>query len=77
MHILVVEDEEKLAEALSKGLIKSGYAVDIVGNGEKAFNRITLNHIDYDLVVLDLMLPGMDGLAITRGMRERNINTRY
>jgi len=75
MRILIVEDEEKLAETLKAGLVRKGYAVDIITNGEKAFSRISLNHIDYDLVILDLMLPGMDGLAITRGMREKNIMT--
>ena len=73
MRILVVEDEEKLAIGLQTGLIKSGYAVDIVTNGEEAFNRISLNHTDYDLIVLDLMLPGMDGATITKSLRERNI----
>jgi len=75
MRLLVVEDEEKLAEALKIGLTKKGYAVDTLGNGRKAFDRIALNHIDYDLIVLDLMLPDMDGLAITQSMREHNINT--
>lgn len=75
MRILVVEDEEKLADALNAGLSKSGYAVDTIGNGEKAFKRISLNHMDYDLIILDLMLPDMDGLLITKGMRERNITT--
>ena len=75
MRILVVEDEEKLAKGLPAGLEKNGYAVDIIGNGEKAFNRLSLNHIDYDLVILDLMLPGMDGFSITKALRERNITT--
>ncbi len=75
MRILVVEDEEKLAEALSQGLTKKGYAVDTIGNGQKAFDRIALNHIDYDLIVLDLMLPDMDGLMITKKMREGDITT--
>lgn len=75
MRILVVEDEEKLAESLKEGLEKNGYAVDIILNGEKAFNRISLNHADYDLVMLDLMLPDMDGLAITKGLRSVNITT--
>ena len=73
MRIFIVEDEEKLAEALSIGLTKNGYAVDWLSNGQKAFNRISLNHIDYDLVILDLMLPDMDGLSITKSLREQNI----
>ena len=75
MRILLVEDEEKLALALKAGLEKKGYAVDIVMNGRKAFDRISLNHMDYDIIVLDLMLPDMDGLAITKAMRELNITT--
>lgn len=73
MRILVVEDEEKLAEGLKAGLSKKGYAVDVLGNGEKAFKRIAMNHIDYDLIILDLMLPGYDGLSITKGIREIDI----
>src|SRR3989344_446317 len=75
MRILVVEDETKLAEALKTGLIGLGYAVDIIGDGGKAINRISVNHIDYDLFILDLMLPTMDGLSITKKMRDQNITT--
>lgn len=75
MRILIVEDEDKLAKALKLGLTKKGYAVDTIGNGKKAFDRISLNHMDYDLIILDLMLPDMDGLSITRSLRERNITT--
>lgn len=74
MRIILVEDETKLADALAQGLTQKGYAVDVVNDGEKAFKRITLNHVDYDLIVLDLMLPGMDGATITKEIRERNIN---
>ncbi len=73
MRILIVEDEEKLAQGLKKGLEKKGYAVDIITNGKKAFDRLSLNHMDYDLVVLDLMLPDMDGFSITKGLREMEI----
>jgi two-component system OmpR family response regulator len=75
MRILLVEDEEKLAQALVQGLSKKGYAVDMVTDGEKAMKRIALNHMDYDLVVLDLMLPSMDGISITKTMRETGITT--
>lgn len=75
MRILLVEDEEKLAKAVVQGLTKKGYAVDYILDGEKAMKRIALNHMDYDLVVLDLMLPGMDGLAICKKMRESAITT--
>jgi DNA-binding response OmpR family regulator len=75
MRILLVEDEEKLAKAVVQGLTKKGYAVDYILDGEKAMKRIALNHMDYDLVVLDLMLPGLDGLSICKKMRESNITT--
>ncbi len=75
MRILLVEDEEKLAKALKVGLTKKGYAVDTIDDGDKAMRRISLNHMDYDLIILDLMLPGMDGIAITAQMRENSIIT--
>ncbi len=75
MRILLVEDEENLAKALVQGLSKKGYAVDYITDGDKAMKRISLNHIDYDLVILDLMLPGMDGLTICNKMRENAITT--
>ena len=75
MRILVVEDEEKLAQSLKTGLEKNGYAVDVLTNGGEAFKRISLNHIDYDLIILDLMLPDMDGFSITKTLRARNITT--
>ena len=73
MRILVIEDEEKLADALQRGLTQKGYAVDTVSDGEKGLNRISLHRSDYDLVILDLMLPTMDGFEICREMRARDI----
>lgn len=75
MRILIVEDEEKLAQGLREGLESHGYAVDTIGNGAKAFSRIIVNHIDYDLILLDLTLPDMGGLEITKGIRSRDITT--
>jgi len=75
MRIILVEDEEKLANALKDGLTKKGYAVDIVDRGDKALDRIALNHVDYDLVILDLMLPGLSGEEICRKLREGNVTT--
>lgn len=75
MRILLVEDEEMLAKALVTGLSKKGYAVDYITDGEKAMRRIYLNHMDYDLIILDLMLPNMDGLTICKNMRDTNITT--
>ncbi len=75
MKILVVEDEEKLAEALARGLRGRGYTVDIVSDGVQAFERIKLHHDNYNIVILDLMLPGMDGATICSNVRALNIAT--
>lgn len=75
MRILIVEDEEKLAVSLKKGLEKEGYAVDYIMDGESGERRIVINHKDYDLVILDLMLPGKDGFQICRSVREQHITT--
>ncbi len=75
MHVLIVEDEEKLALALKKGLEMKGYAVDWLSDPEKAKTRIILYQNEYDLVILDLMLPGMDGAEITKQVRSENVTT--
>lgn len=62
MRLLVVEDEEDMQEALCYGLRKRGYAVDASGDGADAAELCRIN--DYDLVVLDLNLPGLDGLEV-------------
>ena len=73
MRILIVEDEPKLAEGIARGLAKKGYATDTIEDGEKALTRISLYHGDYDLVILDLMLPSLDGYAVCRETRARDI----
>lgn len=73
MKILLVEDEQKLASALSRGLTHEGFTVDIIPDGKKALTRISLHRNDYDLVILDLMLPSMDGHEICKQVREWNI----
>lgn len=75
MRILIVEDEKKMADGLVNGLTKLGHAADALYDGESGFTRISLHHMDYDLIILDLMLPGLDGKAICKQMRERNITT--
>lgn len=75
MHILIVEDEERLAKALKKGLELKGYAVDWLPDSEKALNRILLYRNEYDLIILDLMLPGIDGATITESVRKENVTT--
>ena len=75
MHILIVEDEEKLARALKKGLEVKGFAVDWLSDSEKARSRILLYRDEYDLIILDLMLPGIDGATITESVRAENVTT--
>lgn len=70
MRILVVEDEAELCAAIAEGLELDGYAVDQSGDGAEACELILVEN--YDLVVLDLNLPGMDGLEILRAVREQN-----
>ncbi len=73
MRILVVEDNEKLAASLKKGLSNNGYAADCVFDGETAERRIEVNREDYDLMVLDLMLPKKSGIDVCRDLREKKI----
>jgi len=72
MRILVVEDEYDMARALSRGLSQKGYAVDIARTGPKGI-RLGMVY-DYDLVVLDLNLPEMDGLDVCKKLREEKPN---
>ena len=69
MRILVVEDERKIAGFIRQGLEEHGFDVDVSGNGDDAFTLATTR--SYDAIVLDIMLPGRDGLSILRGLRER------
>lgn len=75
MRILIVEDEPKLAAALSRGLSALGYAVDTLDDGQAALTRILIHHNDYDVIILDLMLPSMDGLQICKEVRSHNVAT--
>ena len=75
MHLLVVEDEEKLAKALKKGLEMRGYAVDWLGDSEKARSRIILYRSEYDAILMDLMMPGLDGAAVTEQVRAEGVTT--
>jgi DNA-binding response OmpR family regulator len=67
MRVLVVEDEVRLALLLKRGLEEEGYAVDTSGDGAEALWHAT--ETEYDAIVLDIMLPGMDGLKVTRRLR--------
>jgi DNA-binding response OmpR family regulator len=70
MRILVVEDEKGIADFLKEGLEEESFAVDIAGNGNKGLELASTN--DYDLIILDWMLPGMSGIEICRQFRKTN-----
>lgn len=67
MKILVVEDEPKTGSYLKQGLLEAGFVVDLARNGEDGLHEALT--ADYDLVILDVMLPGLDGWGVLRGMR--------
>ncbi len=70
MRVLVVEDERKLAGFIRKGLEEEGYAVDVASDGESGL-KMALDGV-HDLIVLDIKLPGRDGLAVLRELRRKN-----
>lgn len=69
MKILVVEDDRKILSFICKGLKEQGFTVDVSSDGDEAYLLATTQ--TYDAIVLDIMLPGRDGLSVLRGMRER------
>jgi len=73
MRILLVEDEHKIASYVKRGLQESGYAVDAVFTGRDALDWI--GAAPYDLIILDIMLPGIDGLTVCRELRLRGDRT--
>jgi DNA-binding response OmpR family regulator len=68
MRILVVEDEPVAAAVLAKGLREHSYAVDVVADGNDVLEQVAVN--DYDLLILDVLLPGLNGLDVCRQLRE-------
>jgi len=71
MHILIVEDEEKVANAVRRGLESEGYAVSVARTGEEGFFLVSSQN--YDLLILDVMLPGRDGVEILTALRKRDL----
>jgi two-component system OmpR family response regulator len=71
MRILLAEDEPKTAGAVARGLRHEGYAVDVVARGDDAVHQARV--YEYDAVVLDVMLPGLDGFAVCRALREADV----
>lgn len=75
MRILIVEDQENIAQLIKKGLESEGFAVDFLLDGESGMNRIEMYHKEYDLIILDIMLPGKTGIEICQTMRDKKICT--
>ena len=73
MHVLVVEDEKKTAAFIRKALVAEGFAVDVIHNGNEVVPFAAATSLD--AIVLDIMLPGRDGLSVLRQLRERKIAT--
>jgi len=73
MRILIVEDEERIARFLKKGLEEDRYAVDVVDDGPSALDWVAGTH--YDLILLDVMLPGLNGFEVCRILRDRGVAT--
>src|ERR1700757_3018628 len=71
MRVLVVEDEPKMAELLARGLREEGHAADVAGRGEEALWMARA--VSYDAIVLDVMLPGQDGMATCRALRKAGV----
>ncbi len=74
-HILVVEDEEHLAAGIKYNLLAEGYRVSTVGDGPSALEMLRSRPGEVDLVILDLMLPGMSGYAVCEGLRAFDMDT--
>jgi DNA-binding response OmpR family regulator len=73
MRVLVVEDEKKTASFVRKALQEEGFIADVLHNGDDAMTA--MSSTGFDVLVLDIMLPGRDGLSIVRQMRQRKIQT--
>lgn len=73
MRILVVEDEHRIAGTIKKGLIQERFAVDVCYDGNEGYDLAVTE--DYDLIILDLLLPGMTGVAVCKELRKNNNHT--
>lgn len=69
MKVLIVEDDRKIASFVQKGLKEQGYVIDVCNDGDEGYDLATSE--TYDVILLDIMLPGRDGLSILRGLREQ------
>ena len=73
MRVLLVEDESRIADFVARGLTEQGYAVDVASDGDEALEwpRVA----DFDVIILDVMLPGRDGMEVCRTLRERRVRS--
>ena len=69
MRIIIVEDDSKIAQVVSKGLTEAGYQIDHESDAESAIPQMV--DTEYDAAVVDVMLPGMDGLSLSRYVRQQ------
>lgn len=74
MRILIVEDQQKLADSIKKGLEQKGYAVDVIYDGGQAMRRLEHDHHQYDMLILDRMLPNLDGMIICQTLRKMHVS---
>ena len=75
MRILLIEDERRLANVVKKGLIEEGFAVDLAYDGKEGKYLAELNENEYDLILLDVMLPKIDGFSLCKDLRRQGNNT--
>lgn len=73
LRVLIVEDEPKIAAFIKQGLEEEGYAVDVAQDGESALDYA--ESAQYDLLILDIMLPKKDGISVCQELRKRGIKT--
>lgn len=73
MEVLIIEDEAKVVDFIAKGLEEEGYTVSVAFNGRQGLDMVKTH--EYDIVLLDLMIPEIDGLKVLRNMRSWGINT--
>jgi len=72
MRILIIEDEKKVADFIKRGLKEEGYSVDVAIDGEEGYFQVSCS--EYDVIILDLMLPKIDGISLCKKLRADKIN---
>lgn len=75
MKVLIIEDEKRLGNLLKFGLEQSGFAVSYALDGETGQRKVEARPREYDLIILDLMLPGKSGFEVSQDLRRKNIQT--